>query len=225
LNNPLKYTDPSGFSDVAVTTEALPPEVIEYAKLLGVDIDTRYTVTIVSGTGAGTQITGLGNSADITNIAGEESLPLPKAAYDLAEKMRVMEGDDELNIGWNCSDLIVINHFANYEGGRPTLTAQYYINSRGRLELITSSPYDNPISWKNLLRYTTGAFLESVGLITMTIGIGVSIAAFTPNPVIGFGGLVWGVDMGIYITGVGGGLFSLGVYLLTEEQIYIPIPY
>jgi hypothetical protein len=182
LNNPLKYTDPSGYNTVVVEKEELTPFLKWWCKGFGVDIDYQYTIIEEDDTQAYVY----------TSEAEENSSDLPNAVYEAANKMRVEVGDNELNILWSVSNLKLINHYAFYEGGQPTSVEQYYINSRGRIELISSSNYKDPCTWQNSLRLVVGGVIMTGGAAAMYFGCAFFYCSYAPpymgNPYMRFGG-------------------------------------
>jgi hypothetical protein len=92
LNNPLKYTDPSGLTDVKIEQTPLTPEQIAYMGLFGITgYDTYYQVISSDGT----TVNVMGNSRQ-----NNGSLPaiVHKIAFSMADKERITTGDCELNI-------------------------------------------------------------------------------------------------------------------------------
>jgi hypothetical protein len=166
LNNPLKYIDPSGLTDVTVEQTPMTPEQIAYLGLLGItDYDTWYTITCA----AGNQATIAGNSRVI--YVGN----LPDAVYNVANEMRKKEGDSVLNIGTNYTDdkgtLYLLTHYEYIKGDNSWKSwDQYYFSTQNnRWEMISTSRYD-PTSWEEIGRGLAGGALSGAGIFITFVG-------------------------------------------------------
>jgi hypothetical protein len=212
LNNPLKYTDPSGFSDVAVTTEALPPEVIEYAELLGVDIDTRYTVTSATGE----KITGLGNSA--ANGAA--------TIYELSNTMRKMEGDYELNIvipGEDIRDSIMYRYTYDADSGDPVSWGKYFYIGESIFfpgssiwQLYESSMGPEPYDW------VIGLDLVIVGGVCLFASLPTTLSAIAEAGFLDIAiikGALWATGLFLFFNTFASNILSIGNITLNWDPL------
>jgi hypothetical protein len=96
-NNPLKYTDPSGFETVEVEAITMSNYAIDMARLLGLDISTMYTITDEEGNIERVVTTSKEEKGDIPLPGGGCITWVPDPVYIAANSLRD-EKDKELNI-------------------------------------------------------------------------------------------------------------------------------
>jgi hypothetical protein len=204
LNNPLKYIDPSGLTDVTVEQTPMTPEQIAYLGLLGItDYDTWYTITCA----AGNQATIAGNSRVI--YVGN----LPDAVYNVANEMRKNVESSELNICWQYEDKKGVEYFYYHftydiRIDKPTTRAEYWFNGN-MWELIHYSElsygdkmefiYSSPNTYLGTLKIIAGGF---------AIWLGVDVAIVGSTTIIG--AVFFGVA-GAIIAGYGYNLVASGI--------------
>jgi RHS repeat-associated protein len=215
-NNPLKYIDPTGLTDVTVTQQPYTPDQVAYLLLIGIDWDTEYTIESTDGT----TITVNGNSKN-NNVSNNGALPAE--VYIIANLMRIKEGDSDLNILMPYKDEKgTINFKYHYEYGKgkynPSIAEEYMSNGHS-WDLYYKSQSPGITSWSDVGRLIVGDAAEALGLFITAIGIGCCIVSFGANPVVS-------IEWSTVITSFGIYLFGDGIYILTNGDVEIinPVP-
>ena len=184
LNNPLKFIDPSGLTDVTAEGQPFTPEQIQAARLLGIDLTPLDLYYVTDANGTRTPV-----AADNSN---QGPTGIPTAVYDVANQIREAEGDNDLTILWNVDDLILIDHYTYDETNYNTRTEQYYFNeSRQRMELAYEYGEGkvDPLSGEAILRGIVGGLISATGLFVTYTGVVLYCDAWVPSM---GGSLFWG---------------------------------
>jgi hypothetical protein len=206
LNNPLKYIDPSGNNNVTVETNTIDPWIRWWIAGCGWYIgDTAYTMINDDGT---TATVYNGGGAPIVVYDGREPKysiqgtinDIPNAVYDVANRMRIASGDNDLWIGRITEGIYFVDHYHYKEGifGNSSYEQYYFNESRKRMELVYEYGEGkvNPLSAEAIARGIIGGLIMGAGIFVAYTGVVLYCDAWVPGmgdslfwgPVLAWGG-------------------------------------
>jgi hypothetical protein len=220
LNNPLKYVDPTGY----------------YGETLGEPHNENGSLGYTAKEGYLISIDGKwypveSNSVDILTRGFTESIRNDEVSNwsdfiddyipDMPENP-----ETDLGYGWGGGKSISLGGrdyywssdlFGDYDretGSRIT-----------RLVLDDTSPVDwSNIDWGDVGRQFLGAVTVVGGAVVISVGGGIMIAAWTPNPVTLASGQILGRAFGGFIVSIGGFMINWGCEISTPEPDIGPFP-
>jgi hypothetical protein len=135
MNNPLRWIDPSGLTDVTVDTINLSYATQYWLAYM----NQAFSTNVNTGFNAIYAITG--QDGTTTTVTGYSGGGLPIAVYNAANEMRQAEGDNDLNIFWDYENLSLLDHYTYNPGEESPRT-------NGKYVFYSESDYANSVTYQ-----------------------------------------------------------------------------